>query len=271
MKKIFTTLCAVALIGGAAFAQKTADLEVIPYFPEPDSSYVNLAIGDTFYVGQIVKNNGPAAVATTDTLVVGFGGMYINTAGTSYRITRNATGISIPVGGVDTFLYYAIQGDVVIASGPGGLPIKTQWNTNSLDTVSAFINGKNASGLFTDAGYDGTTFSDNNAIGYQIRFGAAAPPTAITTINGLDKSSINVYPNPAKSVLNFKYAFTAATTASVRVMDIAGREVLTQDFGKQYAGERQFTISTAALNAGVYTLEFVTDDKRATSKFTVAK
>lgn len=79
---------------------------------------------------------------------------------------------------------------------------------------------------------------------------------------------INVYPNPVKNELNFQYGFLQNTSATVSVVDMSGRIVLTKDLGRFGFGTQDFTLNTANLAPGNYILQMSTDYVRATGKFT---
>ena len=85
------------------------------------------------------------------------------------------------------------------------------------------------------------------------------------------KEALVVYPNPASNNVNFDYNFTKATTATVRVLDITGREVYTQSYGKQNTGKKSFNVNISSLPSGTYSIELVTDNAKAVSKFNIAK
>lgn len=272
MKKIFTTLALIGSFITAAVAQKTVDLSVAPIFPVPGTSYANLNNADTFFIGAIIKNNGTDAVTPTDTIVVSLGGCFVGTStGNSYRMTA-VENLSLAPGASDTVYYYAIQGENVGTA--NGENVDVKWNTNSLDTVQVSIFGFDQAGdLFTDAGVDNATgqftTGSNNVMAYTITFGE--PSSIASVLKGLNKEALNVYPNPAKNEINFDYNFKAATTATVKVMDITGREVYTQSYGKQTAGKKAFKLDLSSLQSGTYSIEFVTDESRAISKFSIAK
>ncbi|WP_129020527.1 T9SS type A sorting domain-containing protein [Edaphocola flava] len=269
MKKIFTSLALLGAFVTGANAQKNADLEINPYFPQPAATYANLNAGDTFYIAAIVTNNGPNAIVPTDTIVVGLNGCFTGAStGNSYTLSAEEH-LTLASGASDTLIYPVIQGSAAGSTSTEQVIVK--WNTNSLDTVVVSIYGFDQNGLFNDDGIDNTTgeftTGSNNVIGYTITFGN---PNSIKETQ-LAKEVISVYPNPAVNEVNFDYTFKAATEASVRVLDVTGRQVYTQSFGKQAAGKQSLKVDVSSLNNGMYTIELITDNAKAVSKFNIAK
>lgn len=84
--------------------------------------------------------------------------------------------------------------------------------------------------------------------------------------------NINIFPNPAQNVLNFKYGFIRPTAKAVaQVIDMTGRVLMTKDLGKHVFGTEQFNMDISKLPAGNYLLEISTGYMNAVGKFTVAK
>lgn len=90
-------------------------------------------------------------------------------------------------------------------------------------------------------------------------------------LTGQKNEQLKTYPNPVTDQINFKYDFLKTADASVSIMDITGRTVLTKDLGKNVQGIQSFNIDCSVLPAGSYILEFQTDGKRAISKFNIRK
>lgn len=83
---------------------------------------------------------------------------------------------------------------------------------------------------------------------------------------------INIFPNPAKNELNFKYGFIRPTEKSVaQVIDMTGRILLTKDLGKHIFGTEKFNMDISSLPAGNYLLEISTGYMNAVGKFSVSK
>lgn len=86
-----------------------------------------------------------------------------------------------------------------------------------------------------------------------------------------DIARLDVFPNPTSDVLNLKVAVPAATTASVRVVDMTGRTVATQQVALT-AGEQRVSFPVNNLPAGTYLVRLdAATGFAATAKFTVAR
>ena len=273
MKRIYTTLALLGVFATSAFAQKTIDLSISPLFPVNGTTYANLAEGDTFYMAAIVTNNGPGTLGAGDTIVITrelgmTGNPGITTTG-GYLATNLPNTFA---GGSDTLVWAFVEGSVL-----GTLDDETDVICNfpvnaTADTSFMYIYGFNADGLFTDAGIDGSgniSSTGNNIFFWNdVSFGA---PSSLEAISGLKKEQLVTYPNPAVNEIGFKYDFQKNSNAVIRVTDIAGRIVLTNELGNQVVGEKAFSLDISALNNGMYQLELITDGKRAISKFSVKK
>ncbi len=93
-------------------------------------------------------------------------------------------------------------------------------------------------------------------------------PISVKEINANTKQ-ISVYPNPVVAgTAKFDYEFTANETAIIRVMDVTGRTVMTQEVTGRI-GVQTIELNVANLNSGLYNLEIATAAGRGVSKFTV--
>ena len=79
---------------------------------------------------------------------------------------------------------------------------------------------------------------------------------------------INLYPNPASSVLNVNFASTIGTKMQVRLIDQTGRTVQSTQWNTS-VGNNSLTLDLDNVASGVYQLQFAIDGKTATRKFVV--
>ena len=77
-------------------------------------------------------------------------------------------------------------------------------------------------------------------------------------------AKLNVYPNPANNIVNFKHEFTGKE-AVVYVRDMVGRVVREEKLGKLY-GDRQISITVSDIPTGIYTVELTTEDYRSVGR-----
>lgn len=281
MKKIFSTLALLGLASSLTFAQKTIDLEIVS-FDEPamNSQVPNMSNGDTITFLVTVINNGPDIVAADDTLFLAFNGTGIATDGTNdFTLYGPAfTGQDVAVGGTVQMGFSFIQGDSYGDAGNG--PVITNFPQDAVDTILAWVYGKDLYGnFFDDVGVslnqNGTMMQpddgNSNNLGATIfTFGDPNNNTGIKDIDN-SKNALIVYPNPANTSISVKYNFEQAATASVRVMDIFGRTVINNALGFQTVGEKEFNVNLNGLAQGLYTIEISTENGRATNRFSIVK
>ena len=86
-----------------------------------------------------------------------------------------------------------------------------------------------------------------------------------------EPAKIEVYPNPAKSVINFSFDFDQMSHAQAVLRDLTGKIVFVKNYGKAVPGTQKYTIDVSKFAAGVYSLEFNTDEKTAVTKFNIVK
>lgn len=273
MKKIFTSVAVIAACAVGAFAQKNVDLEIRLLSPLNNSTYDNFVNGeDTIPFFYEITNNGTANIVPGDTIIFNYeGSFYGGTSNSKYSLTQEMNEMSLAAGAKDTLGFLLIQGDTIGTNSTNGEPIIVKFPHNAHDTLSVFAFGIGADGnLFTDPGIDpvANTVGGNNIDAAALVFGT---PTSLKNIFANKAEVLNVYPNPTNGNVNVKHALSAASEVSVKVTDIAGRAVYTQNYGKQAAGEQTFNMNLAHLANGVYSVELTAGSQRATSKFTIKK
>jgi len=278
MKRILTSLALLGAFGFTASAQsdtfKTIDLSIAISNPTSNSSRPNLNAGDTFRVLSTLTNLGPDIVMPSDTIVVSAPIGWLGHSDLVY--SSRIFGDTIPVNGTRNITFTFVQGATVPVQGgsPIVLVIPSDQVVDNIE-VNAYgystIAGSSTAYLYTDDGIDLVNdeiqYGGNNlANPTGVRFGTVG----VFDVKGLAKTDLNVYPNPAKEKVSFKASLVNAE-ATVRVLDIAGRTVLVNELGKQVAGEKEITVDVTSLNNGMYYVELVNGENRATSKITVQK
>lgn len=79
------------------------------------------------------------------------------------------------------------------------------------------------------------------------------------------------YPNPFNPVTSFSYTVASNSPVSLKVFDMAGREVATVLSGEQKAGIYKAAVSLAGRPSGVYLLRMAAGDFAATRKLVLVK
>lgn len=275
MKRIYLTLGVLAAFTTGVFAQ--TDLSLEPYSPVDNQQYPNYSAGDTLIIGVILKNNGPDNLDPTDSVYIQHSLDWVlpfTGYGYGYRaaVAGGAELNAMTAGGQDTFTYRFIQGASLGPTDDGDaiVTIPTNAVTNLIGWKTFGVTYASGITLLNDPGSDvdaeGIPVMDgNNVIDIQnVKFGT---PAGITVIK--DNSALTVYPNPVLNTANISYNVKSSSNVTASVMDIAGRIIMTKDFGTSAVGTQTFSLDVSSLNSGVYMLEINADNNRATSKFTV--
>jgi len=84
----------------------------------------------------------------------------------------------------------------------------------------------------------------------------------------LTDSALRLYPNPASENASLQFDLPAAQGFTVRVFDLSGRMILNHVVMGE-AGENTLQLNTATLAAGVYLLDFQSNDWKAQKRLVV--
>lgn len=76
----------------------------------------------------------------------------------------------------------------------------------------------------------------------------------------VDKSSINIFPNPASSILNFDHN-NISEISKIEIIDMTGKLILSR------SGNIDSSIDVSSMTAGLYLIKFITNDLVITKKF----
>jgi hypothetical protein len=243
MKRIYLLMALLVSFAGVANAQRTADLRLFHY---------NLNAGDTLKIraqnppGRIIAwgfvNGGPNAITNSDTL-------FLKTPYQTFRLLLPASGI--PVGDTVNFI-----DTVAFTSGP------TTATYNWCD--SAWAKGTAANPVNDPA------ISNNKICKTMIVLNM--PPTSVSELFASEQKGLNIYPNPTSGQLQLRHDFGfSATAARVRVMDVAGRLVYSEELGNNLTGVQEFSLNLSNLNAGIYFVELQAGESRATGRILIQK
>ena len=94
--------------------------------------------------------------------------------------------------------------------------------------------------------------------------------TSISEINK-DVKSLNVYPNPTADIANVVFDLSKAAPVSLIVRDIAGKEVMSNNFGILNTGVQRITINSENLSNGIYFATVQIGKELVTRKISVNK
>jgi hypothetical protein len=261
MKRILTTLALLSAFALSASAQ-ARKTEVQAVWISPDTGVLNtLPCNDSFDIEFLFINVGPETVTVNDTFY--FQAPFTPSGQINYKATPT------PVLAGDTIVHYQFRYKISqlkrLADATNTIVFPPFANDNYLMFAQAqgFYNAATPPAGYLEMDEDGE-FAAGTAV--KIDCGG----TGIDNLfGGSKKQTLVTYPNPTTGKLAFKYNFEN-TAASVRITDIAGRVVMTQEFGKQ-SGVREISLDVASLNNGMYFLELTAGNNHAISKVTVQK
>lgn len=279
MKRIFSTLFLSAIVGVSAYAQRHCDIALVHVFGPSPNAVISNCVDTNIVSGYIFVNKGPDVLLATDTLQI----LDVNNELGWVYLVR-------PTGTIENGIIG--EGDDAVAAPainiePNDTILVFKWTDHYerfgtlIDPVAEQFVGPDPGPFFANGSYlypiEFQGFSNENPTvvdtgdannGQYIPITIACSATGIVDVNGLNKQSLSVYPNPTNDNISFDYNFVKATNATVRISDITGRTALVKDFGKN-TGERKLTVDVSGLNKGTYIIELVTDEHRAISKFSV--
>jgi hypothetical protein len=257
MKRIFTTLTLLAAFAFGASAQRSTELEAI--WISPDTGVLNtLPCSDSFDVEFLYINRGPNDILVTDTFF--FYGPFTPQGQVNYVVVDSTVKVD------DTLIHYGFKmaiAEIELLAVDGGnfsYPPFANGNYLMFSQAQGFYNAATP-----PTGY--LELTNDAAAGTAVKIDCGG--TSIKDLFGNNKQTLATYPNPTNNTVSFKYNFDN-TASTVRITDIAGRVVMTQEFGKQ-SGVQEISLNVSSLNNGMYFLELVAGKAQAISKFTVQK
>ena len=255
MKRIYLLMILFVAFVGSAIAQRNVDLTIKHYY-SASSTVALMKNGDKllingsnpYYFAWNIKNNGPDSTMLQDTIriktpwttFVAFAGVTFTKhlkMGDSINITPQTNPVTLN------------PGSGITKSGP----VMYDW----CDSVSIKHQSTNTSTV-TDPGVPNNRTCNNVEVNYWL-----------TGINGevLDNTqAFLLYPNPATSKLNITYNFGNNNKSSVKVIDVTGRIVYTQDLGNM-SGVQDVQVNMPEMNTGLYILQLASGEKTMTQRF----
>ena len=242
MKKLFTLFAAMVTVV-ALNAQKEADLQLVGFYESLQSqaptTSLTISMNEDLKPYVTYQNNGPSTLASTDTL-------YFYTVVNNEPVALFAAGLGSP---------QITTGDEMILVQPDAqhspFPILTKQimddnNLTGTFEVCAMIMGSNS-------------IVDNNPANNII---CLTVTRGTTGINEVAEGEVNVYPNPATTVINIDNA----EGAQISVYDLSGRMVSNVN-----SASANQTIDASNLAKGMYIVRIVNDNNVITKKVNVVR
>ncbi|GAA4350569.1 hypothetical protein GCM10023185_08420 [Hymenobacter saemangeumensis] len=148
-----------------------------------------------------------------------------------------------------------------------------------LNTGASFADAKVANSFFTPVAYRGAfgpAGTTNWAAGWT-NFNPQLtcynrPGSTLSARSGSDQlQGLAVYPNPSTEAANLSFELKRGSAATVRVLDLTGREVATVVAGKTFGAGPQVLALPAGLPGGVYVATITTSETSQSVRFVVSK
>ena len=95
-----------------------------------------------------------------------------------------------------------------------------------------------------------------------------APEFNVGTTNIIDRSALNLFPNPTESTLHFNLELEEIAEVQVRVYDILGRVVLEKAYGADQTSLNA-ALNVSLLRSGTYIFEASTSLSSVYQKFSI--
>lgn len=116
--------------------------------------------------------------------------------------------------------------------------------------------------------------SDGPAFGLWVSLatgGELIPLSIATSVEEdiISESSLNVYPNPARSTVNINYTMDVAEAVSFEIYNMVGNKVLEVSNGNQGAGSYAQQLNISGLSSGMYFLRILAGESQVVKKIQV--
>ncbi|KUG08200.1 T9SS type A sorting domain-containing protein [Solirubrum puertoriconensis] len=213
--------------------------------------------------------NGELQVANT--VMAGLPTNFATASGSSYDVA------SFYNQGARSNTLYANESDVQFQSGSYTLtsPQVLPAAASPLQNGAAFTDAKLANTFFERVSYRGAFGTTDWTQGWTNWDPQNTPYLAGIVASNKKTSdqvqSLGVYPNPTNAAAKLAFELRHAGTATVRVLDLTGREVAVVSEGRKLqAGPQEVTLPST-LKAGVYLATVQTEETSATVRFVVAQ
>ena len=125
------------------------------------------------------------------------------------------------------------------------------WNWPGLTNTGVIYASTYGRGFWSTASLMGVKENDKNIVSF--------------------KSSITVYPNPAKYLTNVNFTLNATSNVTLQVLDIQGKLIKSVDLGNRTAGNNTYKFDNLDLQQGTYFVSMLAGNQKAVAKFIVSE
>ena len=248
MKKVLLTL-ALALTAGFSHAQRVVDWSVEEIVAP--TSLTSTASATSFVYDVVLKNNGTDQVLIGDTLGFQISAYQPNVPTNVYFALPNGAVYIRPM------TKDVAAGDTIHLTGSFSIGLRPNLSMNITFRVFSQLINRTSTGLIPE-----TSYTNNSKTKDMVWYNPQGWGVSVADINS---SNLSVSPNPATDVINVSVNVVDPSKASeLTVTDLTGRVVYTETITGSAT-----TISTEALEAGIYIINVKNGDLTSTSKVSV--
>lgn len=280
MKKILllaATTLGLTIAANAQLQKGTRKVNLQISVDTPKDNGVYEIQNDEFILSFAIKNAGTDSVRSQDIVTIATDAKWFTGADGTMYLGKPANATIAPNETVNWSITLKGGTQVRVSNGSSSENKTVSFPaTVVIDTFTVFTYGLSVDApdtlLFDEAEYIDDGSGNWNIGGDNVTGALNVTFNNPLSINAVNKATaLNVYPNPTSTNISFSYDFNTSNNATVRIMDLMGRTLMTKDFGKQTVGTNNFTLDVATLSNGVYYVEMISGDIRGISKFTVSK
>lgn len=138
------------------------------------------------------------------------------------------------------------------------IPVADDWRAENVD-LSAFSGEVVLVRLYVTSAWGDMFWIDNIQMN---------SPLDINDLN--ENESLLIYPNPASHNLNVELSIEETSNVTVRMVDMLGRTVLTQQIGTNLRGVINHTLNVSDLNTGSYVLFFQINEREVVQRVNIS-
>jgi hypothetical protein len=100
-----------------------------------------------------------------------------------------------------------------------------------------------------------------------LRFSQKDEKTSDTIISISSRSTLELYPNPATSMMTVAFYLDEKSNINLSVHDISGMNIYQEQLYDQPSGPQKRQLDTSSLKEGIYVVTVTTDKMVSTRKF----
>lgn len=150
--------------------------------------------------------------------------------------------------------------------GQGGAGLPSSWTLGQDTTLS--INASIPTYIYDIDELAIVCFIQDNGTKEVLQAGISWSPVGIHDSNGVP-SFISLFPNPAQDKVKIGFSSASDANVVINIYNSIGELIRTENKGLYAAGKQEIEISIEMLASGMYTVELVADEVRASSRLNV--